>query len=440
MNNDNREWDDYTSVETIECRGKVSALFTTPITFREEKVIAPRKVKEWEYMPWGETDNLCYEVLDRIEADETMAVCQQFNAELLYGSGLQYNTDRCPATVKDDIEDFFMSNNIPAYFMGCAQDIKHFGFCITVLLLNNDCTRIAAIRRKDAVSVRFAPVNGKGKIPYILYGNFRQSSPDNVEKIDLLDFDDPLTDLQERVKDKKGVKKYAMMTLISTPEHTYYPIPYYAAVFRSKWYDIKQLLGVAKKAVLENHAPIKYQIEVSRNYWRRICSEAKKATPKECSELVRKRKQEILDFLTGAENSGKVLFSEYYMTPDGKEERDVRIERIDTDKQGGDYTTDIQEAINMICFTMRVHPNLVGSVPGKSQSNNSGSDKRELYTIQQALQLPYRDIMFQAHRVIIRFNGWKGAKPEVQFMQLTTLDEHEDAKKVKAKEGDDNNG
>ena len=40
----------------------------------------------------------------------------------------------------------------------------------------------------------------------------------------------------------------------------------------------------------------------------------------------------------------------------------------------------------MMCFTMRVHSNLVGAVPGKSKTNNSGSDKRELYTIAQALQ------------------------------------------------------
>ena len=47
---------------------------------------------------------------------------------------------------------------------------------------------------------------------------------------------------------------------------------------------------------------------------------------------------------------------------------------IETDKEGGDWATDIVEAINMICFTMRVHSNLVGSVPGKLQTNNSGSD------------------------------------------------------------------
>ena len=79
---------------------------------------------------------------------------------------------------------------------------------------------------------------------------------------------------------------------------------------------------------------------------------------------------------------------------------------------------------------MRVHSNLVGSVPGKAQTNNSGSDKRELYTIAQALQKPYHDLLFTVHRIIIRFNGWKGVKVDVPFIQLTTLDEHADAKKV----------
>lgn len=84
----------------------------------------------------------------------------------------------------------------------------------------------------------------------------------------------------------------------------------------------------------------------------------------------------------------------------------------------------------MICFTMRVHSNLVGSVPGKAQSNNSGSDKRELYTIAQAVQKPYHDLLFTVHRIIIKFNSWKNVTVDVPFIQLTTLDEHQDAKQV----------
>ena len=134
--------------------------------------------------------------------------------------------------------------------------------------------------------------------------------------------------------------------------------------------------------------------------------------------------------MTGAENSGKAWFSTFYITPDGKEQHDVVMNKIDDTKEGGDYATDIQEAINMICFTLRVHSNLVGSVPGKAQTNNSGSDKRELYTIAQALQKPYHDLLFIVHRIIIRFNGWDGVKVTCPFMQLTTLDEYQDAKQV----------
>ena len=152
-------------------------------------------------------------------------------------------------------------------------------------------------------------------------------------------------------------------------------------------------------------------------------------------ERIVREKQQILDFLTGAENRGKAWFSTSYVTPDGKEQHDVVINKIDDSKKGSDWETDIQEAINMICFTMRVHSNLVGSVPGKAQSNNSGSDKRELYTIAQALQKPYHDPLFTVHRIIIRFNGWKGVKPLVPFIQLTTLDQNSDADLVKVDDG-----
>ena len=219
--------------------------------------------------------------------------------------------------------------------------------------------------------------------------------------------------------------------MICKTNSTYYPIPYYASLFRGKWYNIKQLIGIAKEAKLKNHAPIKYQIEISAKYWESIFRAEGITDRRKQQERIVREKQSILDFLTGAENSGKAWFSTFYITPDGKEQHDVVINKIDATKEGGDWETDIQEAINMICFTMRVHSNLVGSVPGKAQTNNSGSDKRELYTIAQALQKPYHDLLFTVHRIIIKFNAWQGVTVDVPFIQLTTLDEHQDAKEVK---------
>ena len=188
---------------------------------------------------------------------------------------------------------------------------------------------------------------------------------------------------------------------------------------------------MAKEAKLKNSAPIKYHIEVSERYWSNIFKRERITDPKKMQERVVEEKRKIIDFLTGAENSGKALFSTFYVSPNGEEQHEVVINNIeDKIKEGGDWATDIQEAVNMFCFTMRVHSNLVGSVPGKSQSNNSGSDKRELYTIAQALQKPYHDLLFTVHRIIMKFNQWKNAFPECPFIQLTTLDENKDAKQV----------
>lgn len=169
---------------------------------------------------------------------------------------------------------------------------------------------------------------------------------------------------------------------------------------------------------------------MSAKYWEQLFRAEGITDRKKQQERVVEEKQNILDFLTGVENSGKAWFSTFYISPDGHENHDVVINKIETDKEGGDWSTDIIEAVNMFCFTMRVHSNLVGSVPGKSQSNNSGSDKRELYTIAQALQKPYHDLLFNVHRIIIKFNGWKGAYPDCPFVMLTTLNKHTDAKEV----------
>ena len=85
----------------------------------------------------------------------------------------------------------------------------------------------------------------------------------------------------------------------------------------------------------------------------------------------------------------------------------------------------------MTCYGDNIHPNLVGATPGKSQSNNSGSDKRELFTLKQSLEKSWHDLMLKVHQVIIYYNGWQDkVEPNVPMIMLTTLDEHNDAKQV----------
>ncbi len=430
----------FNSVEIIPDL-KVSAAFTvdTSSVFLEDVDMQPVTIAEgYQYMKWGKDNEMPYEILKLIDSDETLSTCQLFNAEVCYGSGLVYDTAEAKRKVQQEVQDYLMDNDLASYFLGVCQDFKYFAFAVSVIILNGDGSRIVRILRKEACYCRFAPAEKDGTIPYILYANWRKSitSKEQVEKIELLDQHSPWTDLQERMQANKGKKpktstrKFAIVSRVPTPDSTYYPIPYYGSLFKGNWYRIKQLIGMAKEAKLKNSAPIKYHIEIANRFWDGIFKAEGITDRKKQMDRVVEEKEKIINFLTGMENSGKVLFSTFYVNPNGEEQHDVVINKVETDKEGGDWSTDIIEAVNMMCFTMRVHSNLVGSVPGKSQTNNSGSDKRELYTIAQALQKPYHDLLFTVHYIIIRYNGWEGVKPDCPFIMLSTLDENRDAKLV----------
>ena len=409
---------------------KVAFSKNTAEVFKESGEISPRHLSETLcYMPWGADDQMPFDIINLIESDETLSTCQMFNAEVCYGSGLVYDTNGCKKSVVNEVEEFGLDNDLASYFLGVCQDFKHFGFAVSVILLNESGTKVVRILRKEACYVRFAPANKEGVIPQVLYANWRNAvQAKDVEVIPLLNPQSPWTDLVAQAK--RGKRKFAVVSRVPTPDSTYYPIPYYASLFKGKWYNIKQLIGIAKEAKLKNSAPIKYHIEIAKSFWANIFKAEGITDRVKQQERVNVEKDNIINFLTGMENSGKVLFSEFYVSPNGEEQHDVVINKIETDKEGGDWATDIIEAVNMMCFTMRVHSNLVGSVPGKTQTNNSGSDKRELYTIAQALQKPYHDILFNVHRLIIRFNKWDDVVPTCPFIQLTTLDENKDAKQV----------
>ena len=422
----------------------VGVLFTdTKNLFREDRDFSPIPVqkqgfrKPIEYIPWGADNQMPYNILDKVESDETLSACLRFQSECYYGNGLEYkavgqtpaDAERTPAT--DAVSRFLSHNDLQSVFFGCSQDFNTYGFSVVVLVLSKDLTKIVRIERKEAAFCRFEKSDSSGRIPGVLYGDFRyQNQPESLQFFPLLDTKDPLQDLYNRVGKNKSQRVYAVLVRVPTVNATYYPIPLYASIFKSRWYDTKQLIAQVKYSKLKNTTSFKYQIEINDRYWQKIFQVEGITNRSEQNERVIKEKQQMVDFLTGAENAGKVLFSAFYVSPDGQEQRDVKITRIDTQKEGGDYETDLQEVINIICFSLGVHSNLIGTLPSGKQMNNSGSDKRELYTIAQAKNKVYRDILLKPHRLICAYNGWHDIVPTVDFLQLTTLDEHKDLKTV----------
>lgn len=402
----------------------------------------------YRYMPFGADDQLPFELVRHIGMDEVLSQNLLFNVLTLYGSGLEYTDPLTNRPTEDpEIKSFLRANSCKRFFLEQCTDMKHYFFSVAVVILNKTRTKIVQVRHKDACFCRFEKANARGDIGHVFYAAWNRLSSlgkDNVEKIELLDELDPLGSLRIKLgldygsDNKKRVRsnahKFAVVMRFPTPGNRYYPVPYYTSLFRGDWFDVKRLIGKGKKAKIRNHAAIRYQVEVLNEYWEQICDQENITDPVAREARIKKEKQNIRDFVTGVHNSGKVWITGYYVDPYGHEQHFVKINVIDSGKEGGDWSEDTQEASNMLCYGTNIHPNLVGAVPGKSQTNNSGSDKRELFTLKQSLETAFRDMMLPVHDLIISFNGWeKKVIPSVPLVLLTTLDKGTDAKKVNPK-------
>lgn len=395
---------------------------------------------EYEYVQWGDDDMLPYELQNRNHANMVISQCMLFNTEVCYGQGLQFIDRKTEERAADKkIRDFCMHNSLHLQFLAQASDMKEFYFSVLVISLSRDGKEIVKLRHRKACDCRFTLKNKKGKIEYVLVGDFSQSVPERVEVIPLLDDTDPLGDLEIRMgkafdpntgKKREPTKesKFAIRCMVPYMGNGYYPVPHYTSIYQDYWYDIYRLIGSGKRAMIKNTSAPRWQVEVHRNYWNNVCTEEGITDPKKRKERIKQERDKITEFCTKPENAGKTWVTTYDMSLDGKEVRMVRVYNLMAGgkKEGGDWSDDIQEASNSLCFAMGVHPNMVGAVPGKSQMNNSGSDKRELFDLKQSLEKVFHDIMEVPYHLMLHYNGLdEQFTVRVPVINLVTLDKSE---------------
>lgn len=391
------------------------------------------------YVPWGEDNLRPNQIINMQRSDEVLSSNQLFNILAGYGSGVAINTPDGKKTTNPEVLDFFRFNRTTKYLLEQMSDMKHFYFTVSVIILNTEGSKIVRLVHKEAMYCRFETCNDKGVVERVFYGDWEKSGNTNFEVIELLDPVNPLGDLMVRMgklPDAEGktgkatqTRKFALVNKIPTPGNNYYPFPYHWSIFNSGWYDIKQMIPIGKKAMFKNGLFASYQVEINNAYWKLLFDSERITDPTKQEERKKLEKENIKNFLLGLENSGKVWFTGFYVDPTGKEQRMVKIEKLDTKKDSGAFIEDTEEASNMACYAQGVHPSLIGATPGKTKGSFSGSDKRELFTMKQAMEKATRDIVLEPYYVIKEFNGWD-VEFEIPFVMLTTLDQKADAKQV----------
>lgn len=412
----------------------------------------------YDVVAWGADNQLPYRLKEMVERNSVMSQDKFFNVLTCYGRGLEYmdsatrDTKRPLPSGDSEVRGFFIRNSMKRFFAEQVTDLKYYFFCVCVVVLNRERTKIVRLVHKDACHVRFEKADGNGRVRHIFFADWQDNdAPDNVEVIPLLDEYDPLGDLMARAgkqRDPLGIfkpmpQKYTMFAIvckIPTVGCSYYPVPYWSATLRDGWYDIYGLLTAAKRAKIKNGQNIRYHVEINTAFWEnRAREKGISVGTKEFVEMKDSFVTQLRDYLGGSNNSDKLIWSEFEALMDGRERHNIKINVVDTSKAGNEYNDDVAEASNVLAYSDNVHPNLAGATPGKSQMNNSGSDKRELFTMKQSLETLPHDMMMPVHDTVIHFNGWEGkVYPDVPIIMLTTLDKNTDGKELSTNNGNSN--
>ena len=221
---------------------------------------------KYQYVPFGADDQLPFEMIRLIGEDEIMSQNKLFNVLTCYGNGLRYNDPTTGKPTTDfEVIRWMFQNSLPEFFLEQATDMKYFFYAVAVIILSRDGTKIVQVRHKEACYCRFEKADSRGRINHVFYANWRAQrglEAKDIEVIQLLDEKDPLGHLEVLMgrapgwdgltKERTKNRKFAVLMRFPTPGLQYYPVPYYTAIFRGDWFDIKKLIGCGKKAKLRN--------------------------------------------------------------------------------------------------------------------------------------------------------------------------------------------
>ncbi len=411
------------------------------------------KKKKYKVVPWGEDNDLPQQIIAKVDKSPDLSTGLLFNVQVGFGDGVvacRYEVDKdgkkkvIPVYDNKEINEFFEINDINGYMIEQLSDMNHFFNVFPEIILNQDnpnSRKVVSLTSKEAAFSRWTEMNEKtGRIEYCLYSAKWDEGTLDEKYLDVtpvLDAKHPIIDLMNRIGRTKGSKdekqyRYIVPVSFPTPGRSYYQKAYWYSIIESGWYDFAVAIPEFKKYLIKNGMTIKYMIKLSDQYFPDIFAREGITKSADQKARIKKEYEDLNKFLTGLKNTGKSMVTFFKTSPDGKSQYRIEIEVIENKFKGGEYLEDSSEVSNMIAYTLGVHPGLIGASPGKT-SSMSGTDKRELFIIKQALLKPIRDRLLQPLYLVKAINKW----PDDIFftipnIELTTLDKNKTGVETKA--------
>jgi hypothetical protein len=296
-------------------------------------------------------------------------------------------------------------------------------------MLTRDRKKIGRIKRQDMSQVRFGKRNkNTGEIESIFISSNWKEEGSNTAKNNMYIKEVPLLMHNFEIEDLKSRKnelEFAILNQYSLQGRRYYALPSWWPAY--KWIKIAQSIPDMKAAMFKNQMQIKYLIEINETYWTKADDKFSGYTISKKQEIKKKFRDQLNDYLTGANNVYKsIVIDSFFDNIDKKIIPYINITVIDDKYKDGQLLPDSAAADKHIMFSLMFNPALMGANllgDGASGGAGSGSDIREAYLVQIMILEPERRMISKVFNLVKHYNGWD---KQIQFrfpnQMLTTMD------------------
>lgn len=435
----------YGNIAASEFKGMGVAYSFKNTTANSETSVTPIKVevknKVGEIASWGANNDYPQKVIKTIKLSGSGSSALRFLRKAHYGNGLVLMTNapdengkKSPKLVDiqeyPEINTFFKQSQIPRFYKEIIADLEWFSIAFPEYILSNNFQKITRVKRQKTAWCRFEIMNEESGLIENVYisekfgkESVATDSP-YISKVPLIDSYWTAEEVREYCKINK-IYKFIRPVFYPLIDEAYYPEAEWHAVVNNGWIDVANSVPEYKKNIFENQVSIKYLIEVDERYFETIYSQDwKDYTVDERIKIRQGLIDGINESLVGNKNAAKSIQSMKFVDEKGITQSALTITAIDDKLKDGSFLPEAEASNSEILFALGVDPTLIGAgIPGGKLGAGSGSDKREAFTILQALKKTDRETTLEPYEFISAYNAWsQEIQGAFENTILTTLD------------------
>ncbi|HWK58734.1 MAG TPA: hypothetical protein VNQ80_15430 [Parapedobacter sp.] len=428
--------------------GEILVEMGTPVNLDplKKQPVSPKKKQQSseEIARWGEDNDFPQLIIEANERSTELPSLLDWMARALQGREvLPFIKKWNPETRKleyeyvedEEITNFLSDIAFKRYMREAPTDFFWFWNVFPELIKAKGGDKIAYLGTQDASFCRWGKQNNKGIVDKCyINANWPDARPDDKETVKLPVID-PYSNERIDLVRKSQATTFIYPVSYPSPGKVYYQLAKWNGYLVSGWESVARKIPKSKENQMKRVFSALYKLSIPIAYWPATYKDWDKLSPQEQKEKKQEKLAHINKTLTGEENAGKTILTEFGKDRAGNDLPEWKIEKIERHELSGEHLEDSREASEHLMRALGVDPTLVGDGPGKKMGGGSGSDKRVAFNIYVALQQPYRDVILEPLDFIAEYNGWKAKHPGLCFrmveIELETLDKsHKTAKET----------